>query len=292
MIYITKKKIFGVLRNLDSKSIKDPVKSHFKRKYFFLSEKNIDNITTYYLFLKDPEKFIENNFVKWKDTKSFVYESNPAFHKDPDCKFLLSKFENMYIPWKFRERKLENALRNWAFDNKSLFHINKLAFIEECINFFNEKYPDMALKESDFEQISLNNSGIENFENYTLSELKDTVQETLKEARDYFEESKKRKVLAHFKEKVFLYHTEAPLRYNDTGINDEQVKEILQEIDENYIKPINEIIIQICIKEFLENKEFDKTILEVLNFKNCKGCYSDYNKDANSTVHFIERKME
>lgn len=291
-MYITKKKIFGVLRNLDNKSIKDPVKDYFKRKYFFLSEKNIDNITTYYLFLKNPEKFIENNFVKWKDTKSFVYESNPAFHKDPDCKFLLSKFENMYIPWKFRERKLENELRNWAFDNKSLFHINKSAFIEDCKSFFNEKYPDLALEESDFEQISLNNSGVENFENYTLSELKASVQETLKEAKEYFEESKKNKVLAHFKEKVFLYHTQTPLRYNDTGIEDEEVKEILHEIDEKYIKPINEIIIQICIKEFLENKEFDKTILEVLNFKNCKGCYSDYNTEITFKVHFIERKIE
>lgn len=292
MIYITKRKIFSVLRNLDSTAIKDPIKDYFKKKYFFLSEKNIDNITTYYLFLKDPQKFIQSKFVKWKDSKSYVYESNPAFHKDPNCKHLLSRFENMYIPWKFKERKLENALRDWAYDNKSLFHIDKSLFIEECVKYFNEKHTGLLLEFSDFAQISLNNSGIEQFENLSLSELKASVEETLKEAREYFEEEKKKRVLNYFRNKVFLYQTKEPILYNETGIDDKQVKDILKEIDEKYIKPVNEIIIQICIKEFLDKQEFNKTILEVLNFKNCKGCFNDYNKEISSMVYFIDRKKE
>lgn len=192
MIYITKRKLFSILRNIDTGAIKDPVKSHFKKKYFFLSNKNIENITTYHLFFKDPQNFIDNNFVKWKDSKSYVYESNPAFHKNSDCTFLLSKFENIWIPIKFKEKKIENELRKWATENKTLFQIDRNKFIENCLTHFNSQYPEMLLELSDFHQIKLDNSGVEQFENFSLDELKISLEETLQNAKAYFEDEKKK----------------------------------------------------------------------------------------------------
>ncbi|MCL6258494.1 hypothetical protein M3O96_05305 [Aquiflexum sp. TKW24L] len=292
MIYISKKKIFSVLRNIDGKVIGDPVKKHFRQKYFFMSERNIENITAFFLFSKDPQKFIANNYVVWKDSKSYIYESNPAFHKTPDCKHLLSKFDNIYIPWKIKENKLTEALRSWAFDNKNLFHNDRNIFIEECIKNFNAKYKFLNLDLSDFEQISLSNSGIEEFENSTLNELKENIETILKDAKDYFEDEKKNRVIKYFKNKFFLIHTKDPIQYNPTNVDDYEVKKILREIDEKYIKPINEVIIQICIKEFLDKKDFDMSFLEILNFRNCKSCFPDYKKENDLKVNFIEKVIK
>jgi hypothetical protein len=283
MAYITKHKMLYVLNKIDGSQIKDPIKNHFRNKYFFLSDKKVNTITIYFLFFKDPIKFIESNYIKWRDTKTLIYESKPAFHFDDKCELLKSDFENMYIPKKIRDKDLVDGLRQWADSNRVAYLSNIKEFIEMCVHHFNKKHPDLNLYISDFEKFKKLNSGVEKYENYSLEELKNEIKEITKEAKQYFEDLKKEKVLKHFRNKVFLGHSKEPIKFNPTNIDENEVKEILKEIDEKYIAPINEVIIQICIKEFISNKEFSTTILEVLNFKNCSKCYSDYNKDNKIT---------
>ncbi|QMU30577.1 hypothetical protein [Adhaeribacter radiodurans] len=291
MIYLTKAKILSVLKNINGKEVQSPTKNHFKKKYFYLNKTNIDNITTFYLFFKDPKRFIENELVQWKETDTFIYEFPPAFHKTPECKYLQSRFENIYIPQKVREKKIVKELKIWGNENKTLFQVDRKTYIEKCIKYFNLKYPDLNLDTSDFDEVIKENSGVESFENFTLEELKELIEKYLDDAKKYFEEEQKMKVLEHFKEKSFLKFSRAPIRYNPTDLDDYEVKKILNEIDIKFIKPINEIIIQICVKEFLDKKEFDLTILEALNFRNCKSCFSDFNREieSKSKVHFIDK---
>jgi len=283
MAYITKHKMLYVLNKIDGSQIEDPIKDHFRNKYFFLSDKKVNTIAIYYLFFKDPIKFIESNYIKWRDTKTLIYESKPAFHFDDKCELLKSDFENMYIPKKIRDKDLVNELRQWADSNRVAYLSNIKEFIEMCVYHFNKKYPNINLEIADFEKFKKFNSGVEKYKNYSLEELKDEIKEITKEAKQYFEDLKKEKVLKHFRNKVFLGHSEESIKFNPTNIDEKEIKAILREIDEKYIAPINEVIIQICIKEFISNKEFSTTILEVLNFKNCSKCYNDYKKNNEIT---------
>lgn len=292
MVYITKNKIFSTLSNIDGRGVQDPVKDKLKDKYFFLSDNKIDAITIFYLFSKDPKKFIEANYIKWKDRNTYIYETRPAFHKDQNCKYLNARFENIAIPAKIKEQLLTVELRQWSYNNRYLFDSNKTSFVASCIKEFNSKYPSLNLNQSDFSPVSKANSGVGTYENYTLEQLKDESEKILTEARAYFEEEKKKKVLEYFRNKIYLGSSTDPINYNPTKIDDENVRQILLEIDNLYIKPITEIIIQICIKKYLSGTEMTTTMLEVLNFKNCKSCFSDYDKSREFVLNLMERESK
>jgi hypothetical protein len=276
--FVTNYRMLSVLRKIDSDKIDDPIKDHFKKKYFFLSDNDINTISVYCLFLQDPFKFIENNYVKWKDSKIYIFESQPAFHKDSKCDLLNSKFDDMFIPKIMREQGKVDELRQWAEKNKETYLNNLKNFITDCIQTFNTKYPKLELVPSDFEKAKRrDNSGSEEFKNLRLEELKNKAKEIIEDAKLYFEDSKKKRVLEYFRNKGFLRNVKESIRINPTELDQKEIKDILKEIDRKFIEPINEVIIQICIREFLNNQQFNITVLEVLNFKRCKKCFTNTN---------------
>ncbi len=233
-------------------------------RHLYLSEDDWNTLKKMYVFLESPEVFIKEYFKGWKDTFTYLIEEPPAYHANKGCKYLLSDFYNITIPSKIKKNKeWVFQARLWAYQNRSKLHPAQIEIFKEgFIQYFSKK---VALSKNDLNTIDLSNSGSESIDN-NVESVKMKIENLLKkissiDGMDFYEKE--------FKEKKYWYNGE----YEKCGYYIEHsIFSNLNYIRNSCIKPLIRNLYSYIALQANPNNEYEKNILDFLNFRPCDGC--------------------
>lgn len=273
MAYITKFNISRILRKHDNSDSKVDEKLYDNSIYFFNRfEKN--ELLAFKAFLKDPANFVEHYYkpIDTKDTRTYVFEyegRKPSYHKYIDCFLLHQDFKNLKIPEPIIEAGVEvEEFRKWFMTElKTAFERGAYDVVQERIRL---KY-NVHVSQQYF--VSYQNSDVEDFNNYSIEELKTKIDHSIKEAGRFYMDHKK--VLKDFSKRTYLAYKEGPIEDNETGMSDADLKSFLKYYNETYKEPVIKMLKEWYRLNFNPDVEINGTILEKLNFKACKNCYGN-----------------
>lgn len=273
MVFITKYNASRILQQIDWHSLEIDSHIYYNRKINFFSDDEIKMLIAFKHLLQDPAPFIEEYYVKIKDTKTFIFENKPAFHRDYTCGNLYSDFNNILIPQKIKEKGdiAIEEFRKWSNAHIELYQRNIEAFRAECCLKFSLVYP------TDLELVSGGNSGIDLKKNYDLVELEREIDLLIKNAAQYYYSSEMNKeILRRFRNRMWMRHEKYPVKNNYTKYLPQQIKNVLQHQYTNFNDPTFFLIKEWLRIKFNPELRFEGKLLEQLGFKNCHICYPTY----------------
>lgn len=270
-VYITRANSMKILRKLDYShlNIEGAV---YSKPIFFLNKREEQVLLAYKEFVMNPERFIKEVYqrVEVIDNYRYVFEGeSPCFHRREDCERLNSEFRNFMIPQTIRDRGIDEVhrYRSWFKDNMYLLD-GKKDILEMRI------YTAFGIHVR-AEEIIKGNSGIESIENLDLSKLEERLNGLIKEAgRFYYKSPKHTKILKQYSKFAFLGTYHEPLYNNNTGYSDEEVKKLLIQYEEEYKKPIIDMLYNYYRIKFNPELEMEGYLLEQLGFRYCIHCFS------------------
>lgn len=271
-VYITKAKIEALIKLLDidtdynykdliyhARLVEILAKPEMKTLLNFKSIlEGIDNIPVYN---KENTRKYKNNYVR------MVYVGGkPSFHKDKNCQFLKSNYENYEIPAVIPDNKIEEY-REFFIDNKTLYESKRDAFFARVEIKFN-------VRVNNVKEINEKNSGVEYTEDITTR----NIDETIKSIESHLIVMEKFRAIDDNHEKKISslgYGTHKANYKNENGelklfINDSN--SIIYKWHE-YKNELKHLIKQYFIAKYNPDFEFNKSVLRQCGFVPCKGCY-------------------
>lgn len=268
-VYITRANSMKILRKLDYShlNIEGTV---YNKPLFFLNKREEQALLAYKEFVKNLEKFVKEVYqrVEIIDNYRYVFEGEaPCYHRREDCGRLHSEFRNFEIPQAIRSRGIDEVQRYRAWFKKNMYLLDGKKDILE-----------MRIKaafsiEIRAEEIIKDNSGIKTIENFDLTHLEGKLNCLIKEAgRYYYKDAKHTKILRYYSRYAFLGTYNEPLYNNCTGYSDEEVKQLLVEYEEQYKKPIIEMLYNYYRVKFNPELEMEGYLLDQLGFRPCIHC--------------------
>ena len=281
MAYITKSNAKRILKKINLNNIADIEGTVYKMPIYFLSKWEIKYLLLMQSLLKEPEKFAIEVYqpVINRDTYHYVFESEqqPSFHKNKDCERLTSKFKNFEVPYEIRER-IQNRKGS---EEEEIIEVQRFRdWFKKNLNLFQNE-PEEFLKQLDIRwniqrnlnEIEKDNSGTLDFENYDLSRLESEIDRIIHEAGKYFTSNPdKQSIIKRFQKLTFLAEKREAIEDNDTQLNDYELKEFLREYENNFKKPVKELLVEYYRVKYNPDLSFDGKILEKLNFRECSVC--------------------
>jgi len=281
MAYITKSNAKRILKKINLNKIVDIEGTVYKMPIYFLSKWEIKYLLLMQSLLKEPEKFAIEVYqpVINRDTYHYVFESEqqPSYHTNKDCERLTSKFKNFEVPYEIRER-IQNRKGS---EEEEIIEVQKFRdWFKKNLNLFQNE-PEEFLKQLDIKwniqrnlnEIEKDNSGTLDFENYDLSKLESEIDRIIHEAGKYFTSNPdKQSIIRRFQKLTFLAEKREAIENNDTQLNDYELKEFLREYENNFKKPVKELLIEYYRVKYNPDLSFDGKILEKLNFRECSTC--------------------
>ncbi len=274
MAYITVANSKKIIRKLDEVQLDSVAESIYKRDIFFFSRRESANLKGIRELFRDIDNFLLNFYkpIEVKDTYRYVYpETQPAYHKDDTCGRLNSNFQNIEVPITIQE-KGENEVtkfRDWYKEttfkeDDPKDYIKKLQLKFPYVEAINPRAIDYS------------NSGAELKKDYSLNELEGEIDELLRRADEYFEDNLNlRDIIRRYQKLTFLAYVKGPLKSNQSGLDDEQLKAFLRSYEEGFKTPVKERLIEYYRILFNPSMTFDGTLLEKLGFRRCKSCEMD-----------------
>lgn len=237
----------------------------------------LENISSFYntnelkdiyfikLLLKDFKELLNEidgnkNFITEyveKSNRMYAYSINsPAFHKESNCQWMKSDFENIIIPLDCRlDTEKKTKALEWLKKNKGL------SFSE-----LNSKFKIEFECDCDLEEVKKQNSGHDAFDNTQIKlDLYKEVNEKFRQMRMFFngEFAKKVQSLKYAPsfglKKILKNNTNDP--YYDTIIDFHTMKESVLHMIINYYQ-----------NKFNIDLSFDQPLLESIGFRACSGC--------------------
>lgn len=275
MPYITTSNSKRIVRTLSEISLDEIEIAVYNREIYFLNKKERAMLKGIREFLRDPENFSTQYYkpLEVKDTFRYVYpENKPSYHKDNTCPRLQSNFINFEIPVEIRERGEEDVkkFRVWFAEHKGLLETDLKDFI------FKLQARFLITREINPKSIDYSNSGSEEVKNYNVQDLENQIDEILREAgRFYNANPDKQQIIKRFGKLTFLAYVHGNIYSNDSGLNDDELKDFLRMYDEKFKKPVKDLLIEYY--RLLHNPEmtFSGTLLDKLNFRPCGHCMND-----------------
>lgn len=232
--------------------------------------------------LKDPENYFKTIYKPYItiDSYTLVYEEQkPAYHKHSICTKLNADYHNYTIPLEIKEKGPEAVIefRNW-FKTVAHLLLKPDVFAERL----RLKYGIITNPEN----IMIKNSGITEIENYNIEELEERIEELIRLSKNFFDASKKNKeILSKFSKYTFLAYKDNRIKNNNTGYNDEEVKEILMEFDEKFKRPTKKLLIEYYRLKLNPKITMNDFLLKRLGFKECNYCNkNDYEIEENFKI--------
>ena len=270
-VYITKANSMRILRKLDySKLNLDG--TIYSCPIFFLNKREEQALLAYKEFVKNPERFVDEIYqrVEIVDNYKYVFEGEaPCYHRREDCERLHSEFRNYEIPQEIRNRGIEwvNKYREWFKENLYLLE-SREDVLEMRI------YAAFGIHVK-AKEIIKENSGVKTIINFELNQLEEKLNTLIKEAgKYYYKSSKHTRILKQYSKFAFLGAYADSLYNNNTGYSDEVVKELLLEYEEQYKKPIIEMLYNYYRVKFNPELEMEGALLDQLGFRPCIHCFS------------------
>jgi hypothetical protein len=271
MSYITVANVKRIIEQTDIKSL-DIQGDLYKRRIYFYNRFEKNRLLSFREFFKDAEKYFSQIYVQVHnvDSYKYVYEGHaPAYHKTLDCSKISSVYENYKIPAEIVEKGKEEVLkfRTWFKENKE--HLdNPEVFV-------------MRLKmrwgiETNPQAILYKNTGYHKLENYSIEELEEKIDDLLSESVQYYKANERNTViLKKYSRATFLAYKAEKLEDNDTGYSDKEIKEILQEYEEKYKRPLSTLLIEYYKVSLNPKLELNGLLLDALGFRRCSHCHKD-----------------
>ena len=282
--YITKSNFIRITSKvkLDEEDIKQAI---YKKKIYFFNQIDEKKILSVKQFMVNAEngvyEFVEKGFLP--DTFSFVNEEAryAKYHSDKNCEGILSSFKDFEIPVEIKYKAGESTIdikrveefRKWfkQQDIQDLFTNDQKKFIDKLQIKFNLQNPPKPVERG--------GKGVQGLSSLSESELETKIEGYINQASQHYNSSAKiRKILVEhgFSKKTYLvtskrYRSE-PIETNKTGFSDEEVREVLLEFYIKIKKPIIDLLIDYWIIKLNPGLDFDKNILEQLDFKPCNLC--------------------
>ena len=105
--------------------------------------------------------------------------------------------------------------------------------------------------------------------------MEEKLNTLIKEAgKFYYKSQKHTKILKQYSKFAFLGAYKDDLYNNNTGYSDEVVKELLLEYEEQYKKPIIDMLYNYYRVKFNPELEMEGALLDQLGFRPCIHCFS------------------
>jgi len=271
---LTKGQIFKKEISLvsDSKLYAKPIRffNSYEEKELFLIRELINNPEHYYKEMYIP-------IPKPKDTFTYITEAKlPSYHRTKNCIWLQKKYRLEELPDSIKklDKDLLKNFRIWYKDmeiveahpdNQNELFKSQIAMFKEII----QKEPVKLLDER-------NNSGSDYLDELTLDEIKEKIDNKLKEAGLYLRESEKVKTILIHNDNYMYSFKFNNLSDGDipTHYNREDVSEVLSTFESQFKAPIKELLIKYFIITLNPAIEFSQQLLGDLGFKQCLSCYS------------------
>lgn len=282
--FITKSNFIRITSKvkLDEEDVKQAI---YKKKIFFFNRIDEKKILSVKQFLINAEngvyEFVEKGFLP--DTFSFVNEESryAKYHLRKDCEGLLSVYKDFEIPveikYKAGESKIDtervSEFRKWfkQEDIQLLFTNDPKKFVDRLQIKFNLQNPPKL--------VEFGGQGVQGISNLSPAQLETEIENLISQASAHYASSqKRRKILVEhgFSKNTYWvtskkYRAE-PIKDNKTGYSDAEVREVLLEFYNKIKKPIIGFLIDYWIIKLNPGLDFDKNILEQLDFKPCNLC--------------------
>jgi hypothetical protein len=268
-VFITKANAYQIIHSRKHRNYLDnnsKAFSHFK----WLNNAERSNFLGFFYLFTNPEKILvdyKRIDETYYDSKKYVFSSQPAYHRYQDCKRLQSSFKNYVIPDEIRE-KGEGEItefKNFFIDNEELLCYNQDAF-------------NMRLKfkfslNTQAKMVNYENSGVQEFENFNLEDLKRKVRQILNDTNSFYNSSvAHRNILDEFGHCAFIGKQRIPPQNNRTEYDNEKIWSILEDFDENFKKKYQKHFINLMRISKNPNLEFNSGLLDELGLLPCQSC--------------------
>jgi hypothetical protein len=239
--------------------------------------------------MQSPEMFVEDIYqkVKVEDRFMYVYEGDaPCYHQREDCERLNAEFRNFIIPHSIRERGTDCVIRfrEWFKENIYLLDGKKDIFEMHLQMKFN-------IHRSEIEIIDRKNSGTQEFDNYSLTDLCNQIQELTRQFKAWLIDStnvNERSLRVYsFNEIAYKgtctywgddYGAEKYLveihKRNKSKFTDQEISDCLKEAHTKYKLPMIELLKKYYMIKYNADTKVDVNILEALGFRPCSACCS------------------
>jgi hypothetical protein len=254
-------------------------------KFFSKVEENqIMSIKQFLIHSKnDLISFSGSGYIN--DSYNFINEVShyAKYHLDENCTGLTSVYKDLDIPIEIKYKngseiidiKRIEEFRRW-FKSEGIEHLyynDQQKFIDKLQLKFNLTNPPKP--------IELHGCGIQKISNYSEKELEIKINELINMASNFYNKSKKHRdilVTANFSRMTYYVTSKnyigKPIERNNTEYTDDEIRELLVEFYRTIKKPIINYLIDYWIIKLNPNLNFNKNILEQLDFMPCKSCMS------------------
>jgi hypothetical protein len=265
---------------------------------FSSSEKS--ELLLYKMLSEDPDKFLNEVYTQIterEDTYTWVYEEKkkPCYHGKPNCPRLHSDFENYQVPLPIKFKGIEKDIlldrlklsdlteaekkivignveryRNWWKNlGEILYKSDKDIFLMR-VNMVFQPNPRIT----DIKEFKQENSGIEEFDNCTLSEIEKNIDDLIIAARNYYFENEKHKSILRAYSKL-TYHVlvknEFP-RFAECNYSYEEIRSFLEDYNKRLKEPLKKLLINYFRIKNNPDLKMESTILDELGFVPCGVC--------------------
>jgi len=269
LVYVTNSNLKRTLFKLDKTDV-DVEGEIYKSKISFLNKLEKKSLLIYKHFFEFPQDFFENYYkaIVSSDSKKFVFEEGkPAFHSTLECERIKSDFSNYEIPENLKKTDRSIEYRDWFLANMRLVEGHR----PELDDLFKQKhfqkwncYPI---------RVEYDNSGAIIYDNLSLNEIEQLIDNLLDAARAFINQSERNKNILHaFAHISYSYKNIDNLDTSKINYDKETIKNVLMEFELTYKKPLFSHLREYYRIKFNPDLLFEESILTGLGFTNCKTC--------------------
>lgn len=288
MAYITLSNSKRLLRSIDLKQFENLAGQVYKKDIYFLSSREKSILIGIRELLKDPNNFAIEFYKPIEVVDSFKYvieEHQPAYHSDNSCSRLQSNFKNFEIPEEIKAKGPDGvkAFRQWFKANLHLLD-KPDAFVARLQSQWGIVTNPKA--------IDYSNSGAEDYSNLNLEELEIKIDEILRAAGKYFKDNPEEQgLIKRYGKLTFLAYVHGDIYKNDTGLNDQELKDFLKYYDQTFKQPIKELLLQYYRVLYNFHMTFEGSLLEKFGFRSCTFCQRQNKVEDNLPPESISGKI-
>lgn len=255
---------------------------------------NKQELLAYRKLMEHPSEFANEIYVKYphvrEDTYWWVFEEDkkPAYHTSLECPRLHSKFKNYRIPSSVRfkgvlkgkhfetiddtilteEEKMivkinvDRYRAWWKEQGGSLYEKNVTAFLKEVNRIFDPEPPVRNI--SEFE---LNNSGVDNLNNFSLKEIIVEIDKLIYEIDKYRNRGDKERIILN--KYVRWRYNSSDFKDNDTGYTNDEIRSVLKDFYKRFKQPMIYLLKE-CYRRFNNpDLKMDESLAVQLGFAPC-----------------------
>lgn len=317
LVYITNNNFNKIIRKISIKNVNldgDLYVRYNKILNAIFSKYEKTELLLFKMLSEEPEKFLDEIYVKVPqrdDSYTWVYEEkkNPCYHYSFECPRLNSDFKNYKIPLPIKYKGIETDIlldyiiysnlseseqkivrdnvvhyRDWwKSEGEILYESDKDVFLMH-VNMKFQPNPRIT----NIMEFKQENSGVVKFDNCTLSEIEENIEDLILAARNFFYANEKHSSILRLYVK-YTYHVlvkkEFPF-FDNCAFSEEEIKSVLEEYSNQFKEPLKELFRNYFRIKNNPDLKMENKILDELGFVPCGFCFDSFyvNEKINDSI--------